>query len=225
MSQKSAFKLSIDLIMTILMMLALAFRITGDTAHEWIGLSFFLLFVVHNVLNFHWYKHLLKQRQNYSFKWVLNLIINCMLVVVMGTVVITGFMQSKVILSYFELQSGMVLRQIHTIASYWGYVLVSIHLGVHWQMIYKQLFGKLAKPTAIRLPRLGLQALGFTMALGGVWAFVQRDMYSKLFQAMTFDFWDKSTALFFAYQLLIMVLFVWITYYLLKTIPLVAKKK
>jgi hypothetical protein len=45
MNRKQAARLIIDLMMTILLLCAYAYRITGDTAHEWIGVSVFVLVI------------------------------------------------------------------------------------------------------------------------------------------------------------------------------------
>ncbi|MBL4803014.1 MAG: DUF4405 domain-containing protein [Emcibacter sp.] len=206
--------------MTILILFALAFRITGDVAHEWIGLVVFVLFVVHNVINIHWYKQLFRKRKEYSSKWVLNTVTNILLVVLMSVMAITGFMQSKIILSVLELPGSMSLRQVHTMTSYWGYVLVSIHLGMHWQMLFKLFFGKAVNGANGRFYKILLPITGVAIAACGIWAFIERDMYSKLFLGLSFDFWDKPTVLFFVYHFLIMALWVWVTYYILKFISL-----
>ncbi|MDR2007072.1 MAG: hypothetical protein LBP78_07515 [Acidaminococcales bacterium] len=46
-----AARLGIDLAAAILLLSALAYRITGDAAHEWIGVAVTMLFIIHNALN------------------------------------------------------------------------------------------------------------------------------------------------------------------------------
>jgi hypothetical protein len=58
--------LVIDLAMTGLLLCAYAYRIIGDTAHEWIRISVFALFIVHNILNRQWYKNIFKG--NYTLR-------------------------------------------------------------------------------------------------------------------------------------------------------------
>ena len=54
MQPKMVGKIIVDLGMTILLMLLMAFELIGRTAHEWIGAGMFVLFIVHHILNRKW---------------------------------------------------------------------------------------------------------------------------------------------------------------------------
>ena len=41
----------VDLLMTVLLLLLMAFQVTGETAHEWLGIGMFVLFLIHQRLN------------------------------------------------------------------------------------------------------------------------------------------------------------------------------
>lgn len=56
MKPKVIVKIGIDFIMTILLLLLMAFNLIGQELHEWIGTGMFLLFILHNILNYRWYK-------------------------------------------------------------------------------------------------------------------------------------------------------------------------
>lgn len=225
MNKKLIFRMSLDLIMTILILLAIAFRVTGDIAHEWIGIAVYVLFIIHNVLNKHWYGQLFKRRNKYSFNYILNTIINLLLIIAMSVILVTGMLQSKYVLGFLDLSGSMLTREIHSTAAYWGYILVSIHLGMHWSLISKQMFRKLLVGNHKILWSSFLFLVGIAIFLGGIYAFIERDMYSKLFLGMSFDFWDKSALLFILYHILIMGLFVWLTHYALKVIYFRKKQK
>ena len=60
MKPKMMVKISIDFVMTILLLLLMARQITGESAHEWLGAGMFLLWVVHHILNFKWHGNLFK---------------------------------------------------------------------------------------------------------------------------------------------------------------------
>jgi hypothetical protein len=55
-------KLTIDLVMTLLFVASLAFRLTGDAPHEWIGLALCALFIVHGLLSRRWFRNVFKGR-------------------------------------------------------------------------------------------------------------------------------------------------------------------
>ena len=48
MKPKMIGKITVDLGMTILLMLLMAFELIGRTAHEWIGAGMFVLFIFHH---------------------------------------------------------------------------------------------------------------------------------------------------------------------------------
>jgi hypothetical protein len=49
MLKRIAARLIIDLTMIVLLLCAYAYRIIGDAAHEWVGISVFALFIAHNI--------------------------------------------------------------------------------------------------------------------------------------------------------------------------------
>jgi hypothetical protein len=60
MKPKLIFKLSLDVVMIVLLLIQMAFQVTGQESHEWTGAGMFIVFLLHNVLNIRWYKTLFK---------------------------------------------------------------------------------------------------------------------------------------------------------------------
>ncbi|WP_410511208.1 hypothetical protein PaeBR_13955 [Paenibacillus sp. BR2-3] len=60
MKPKTIVRLAIDTIMTILFLFMMAYQWTGNTVHEFLGMSLFILFILHNILNLNWYKSIYK---------------------------------------------------------------------------------------------------------------------------------------------------------------------
>ena len=54
MKPKMIGKITVDLGMTILLMLLMAFELIGRTSHEWIGGGLFLLFILLHILKSKW---------------------------------------------------------------------------------------------------------------------------------------------------------------------------
>jgi hypothetical protein len=222
MNKKLAVRLIIDLTMTVLLICAYAYRIIGDTAHEWIGISVFALFITHNTINWRWYKNIFKGK--YTLRRTITTIVNIILVFTMATLIITGLMHSRAVLAFLHLPGGMVLRLVHTTAAYWGLPLIGIHLGLNWGMIINGI-RKMAGITQKSRPGVIIaRVLAFLFAAFGVWASFDRDIFSKLFQGFSFDYWDEKrpAIIFFAAMLSIMGIYVFVTYYTLK---LLGKKR
>jgi hypothetical protein len=105
----------------------------GDAFHEWLGIATGALFVAHNVLNRKWYAALFKGR--YTPRRILGLCVNILLLAAMIVLMFSGMVMSKNTLDLPRLQ-GMTgpARQLHILGSYWGFLLISLHLGLHWNM-------------------------------------------------------------------------------------------
>ena len=195
MKKKLPCRLALDAAMAISMLFALAFRITGDFAHEWAGLAALALFAFHNILNRRWFCGILKGR--YGLRRILNTAVNMSLIVSAVLVFITGLMHSKYIPGFLGISGGMAARQVHSTAAYWMLVLASVHLGLHWDALSSKM--------RINSPRAGKAATFalFCIAAFGIWAWGERGMYEKLFLGYSFDFWSPESPqiLFFAENL------------------------
>lgn len=67
-------RLSLNIATLMLSISALAFRITGDFLHEWIGAAVALAFIVHNIINIKCYMRIFSGK--YGFVRAVNLLIN-----------------------------------------------------------------------------------------------------------------------------------------------------
>ncbi|MEN6410969.1 MAG: DUF4405 domain-containing protein [Anaerolineaceae bacterium] len=212
MNRKMLVRLVIDLVMTILILLAFAYQLTGNTAHELIGMVIIALFLTHNLLNRQWYQTLQKGKR--SSKRIMGKVVNLLLLADMALLAVSSVMISRDLFAFLQIRGGFLARQIHTLTSYWGLILLSIHLGMHWGMVQKVTgiaSANRARTTAFRILALSIAAFGikasFDLGIG-----------SKLTLYDTFGYWDfeASTAAFFISYLSVMGLYVCATYYMLK---------
>jgi cytochrome b561 len=221
MNSKLAARLIIDLAMTIFILFALAYHITGDVAHEWIGISVAVLFIVHNALNWRWYKNIFKGK--YKFRRSVNTAVNFILLITMTTLIISGILMSRIIFTFLNLPGGMEMRQIHTTAAYWGLIIIAIHIGMHWEMIINA-FNKMIKIKGDKSPckniirKITARFIALIIIVFGVWSSFDRDMFSKLFLGFSFDYWneERPATFFFVVMLSIMGIYVFITHFILK---------
>ena len=70
-------RIALDAAMAIALIIALAFRITGDFFHEWIGLAACAMLAWHNLLNARWYLGFFKGK--YGAARLLNAAVNALL--------------------------------------------------------------------------------------------------------------------------------------------------
>lgn len=134
MKPKAIAKIAIDILMTLLLLFLMGYQFWGDAAHEWVGAGMFLLFIAHHALNLGWYKTLLKGK--YTGVRILQLIVNLLLFLTMLGMMVSGIMLSRHVFAFLPIDGGMSFARLtHMAASYWGFVLMALHLGLHWNMI------------------------------------------------------------------------------------------
>ncbi|GAB6393083.1 MAG: DUF4405 domain-containing protein [Treponematales bacterium] len=207
MTAKQKARFIIDLAMTVLLLFALAYRIIGDIAHEWVGIALCALFIIHNFINRHWWANIFKGK--YAPRRIVMTAVNVLLALLMSTLLVTGLLHSRTMLAFLHLEGGAVLRQVHTTAAYWGLILIAVHAGLH-----------LRPPKAVSsvFVKIALPVLALLIAAFGVWSFVDRDMFAKLFLGFSFDYWneERPAVLFFAETLGIMSGFAFAVCYAMK---------
>lgn len=217
------FKMIIDFVMAVLMLAEMAYRFTGNMFHEVAGISLFILFIVHNILNRQWYKTIFRGKMN--VRRILNTTVNILLLVMMVVLMISAMPISRIIFAFMHIQnSGLIARQIHTFAAYWGLILMAVHIGMHWEMV----MGGVRKIVGItgknRIRTIVLQVVAFIIVVHGIQSSFDRNVGSKLILYSTFDIWnsDESVAKLFFDYLSIVGIYICGTYYILKTMK---KKK
>jgi hypothetical protein len=133
LNRKTLFKLVNDLVMTILMLVAMAYYITGNMVHEVVGVVVFSLFIIHNFLNRRWYKAIFKGK--YNVRRVIQIGINLLFLVTMTLMIISAVLISSDLFPFIPIDNDMTLRQIHVQTAYWGFVIMAVHIGLSWEMI------------------------------------------------------------------------------------------
>ncbi|MDF2503557.1 DUF4405 domain-containing protein [Clostridium sp.] len=214
MTPKKIFQIIVDLAMTAMLPVLMAYVLVGEETHEWVGISIFILFIIHHILNYRWHQNIFKGK--YSGVRILSTVINILIFVIMICLMISGIMMSRFVFIFLHLNGGTSsARTMHMLAAYWGFVLMSVHLGFHGGM----LMGIAKKATGIKetsnIRTVFLRIIAILIAAYGVYAFLQRGNGSYMLlktQFVFFDF-DEPLSSFFADQLAIMGLFVCVGHY------------
>lgn len=134
MNAKMKIKMLIDFFMTILLLMLMAYQVTGERLHEWLGVFMIVLFIIHQFLNIGWYGRLFKGK--YKPLRILQTAVNFSLLVTMFSLAYSGVIMSNYVFAFLPIHGGMALaRVMHLAASYWCLVLAGIHLGLHLRMV------------------------------------------------------------------------------------------
>ena len=203
MNSKQKVKIAVDALMTVLLMVLMAYPITGQLAHEWAGAGMLLLFIAHHVLNRHWFKSLGKGK--YNGLRVLQTAVDVLLLADMLALMFSGIRLSRYVFAFLPgLGSAAAARRLHMLGSYWGLVLMGLHLGLHWGMVaavFRRRFSGRLGP----LPRCA----GAMAGLYGVYAVWKHQIWLYLTlqnEFLMFDF-NQPAALYFLDHFCMMALF------------------
>lgn len=217
MTTKKILQIIIDLAITAMLPVLMAYSLVGESIHEWVGISMFILFIIHHILNCRWHQNLLKGK--YSGIRIIGTVINVLLFGIMICLMISGIILSRHVFIFLHINAGIAIaREVHLFAAYWGLVLMSLHLGLHWSI----LMGVTKKITGIKKTSLirtaFLRMIAALIAAYGIYAFLYRNNGSYMLLRTKFVFFDfdEPLSLFFADQLAIMGLFVFAGHYVSK---------
>ena len=196
-------RLAIDIVMTVLMHVLMSYSLTSEKYHEFFGIAVFILFIIHHYQNRWWYKSL-KRRKKDPVRIFCN-IIDILLVIFMVLQPITGIMMSKYLFKLNLLTS--YARSIHLFLAYWGYVLLSLHIGTHLSAMIRR----------FHIPKI-IQIAFLALGANGVYAFMRRRFMDYMFLRTSFAFFDYDESLlsFFFDHFQIMAMFAVIAYFLTK---------
>jgi hypothetical protein len=223
LNRNMAIRLAIDLTMTILMLVAMAYRITGNTIHEVVGVFLFLLFVVHNILNRRWYKAIAKGK--YNVRRILSITVNLLFLMSIVTIMISSLPISRDLLPFISVNNDMVWREIHVLTSYWAFILMAVHIGMSWTTIIKAVGRMSGMTQTSRIRTFTLRFIAVMIVVYGVQTSFNREMTYKLTIYNPFGWGaDDSTFRFLIDHLAIMGIYISGTHYVLKFVNQRKKK-
>lgn len=66
----------------------------------------------------------------------MQVVVNVLCLVAMMSLAVSGMMMSTHVFDTLNLPGSLsVARRLHLVASHWGFVLIALHLGLHWRMV------------------------------------------------------------------------------------------
>ena len=219
MPVKLATRLSLDLVMTLLILLEFAYRLTGSTLHELIGLAMLCLFIVHGAWNWRWFVALGKGR--YAAQRLASTTINALLLVAVLLMMASGVLNSDLLYSLTQVELDLLPRELHTAAAYWLLILVGVHLGMHWKTVMaeaRKLAGGAWDSLPSPLRALSMNVISAGLVTYGIFASFARSVFSRLTAYYSFgnSEVDESMVEFFAQYAAIVGLYAVLTYQALR---------
>ena len=176
----------VDVCMTVLLLCLMAYQVTGEALHEWIGIGMIVLVIVHQILNRKWYGSLFKGKYN-PYR-IATTVVNIALLL---SFVLTAFcgmsMSGHAVPFLYGMTNVSFARRMHLSMSHWAFVLMGLHLGMHIPLMIARM--KLADKL-----RMVLSVLLCIVAGIGLFLFIKNGMPGYLFFRVPFAFLDYEKA-------------------------------
>ena len=215
MGNKTAVRHLVDLLMTVVLILLMAYFFTEQEIHEWLGAGMLVLFIIHHILNFKWLKAL--NRGKYTPYRILQTALALLVLLSMVGSMLSGIWMSRYVFDFLPTQGHMGLaRTAHLLCGYWGFLLLSAHLGLHWGIV----LGAVRKAAGNKEPSVlrttVLRGLAAGISAYGAYAFFKHHITDYLFLRSHFVFFDyeQPPVLYFLDLLAMMGLCIALAYYL-----------
>lgn len=224
MKPNMIWKIITDIGMTAALLLLMAYELIGEAAHEWVGVAMFVLFILHHILNRRWSRSLFKGKYT-PVRILQTLLVVLVLFSMIGSMV-SGILLSKHVFSFLPVRGlRFFARNLHMLSAYWGFVFMSLHLGVHWNMMMGMARKLARQPSAVRTWLLRIIAA--LIAAYGIYAFITREIgrYMLMINRFVFFDFDEPLILFLADYMAVMGLFVFIGHYLSKGLKYSIRKR
>lgn len=191
------------------------YHLWGDIAHEWVGAGIFALFIVHHILNLSFYKNLFKGK--FSAYRITLIIVDFLALAAMLALMYSGITMSRHVFVFLKIESGLALaRKLHILGSYWGILIMGLHLGLHWSMLLNAVDKKLKIKSASKIKSVICFSTGALIACYGAYVLIKRDFFTYMFLKSEFVFLDyeESKILFYLDYFAVIGLCVFIAHYL-----------
>lgn len=161
-------------------------HLTSNLVHEVLGISFFILFIIHQILNYKYYKAIFKGK--YNLKRTIKLIVNLLFALSIFLIIISSINISNEVFAFLKIDSKIWGRSMHLCSTSWAFVLMSMHVGLHLEM-FTQKVNKIIKNASLKRIYHFILILIFIF---GLYSFFNLNYISDMFLLNPFKYYDYS---------------------------------
>ena len=237
MTNPQRLRMSIDITMTVLSIILMGgnFLFPAEIVHEILGVALFVLCAIHIILNRRWYGTIFKGKYNPCR--IMQTVINCCILICTIFLMISGIILSNQLFTFLNIQSGLGFARIaHLLSSHWYYLFMSLHIGLHVEVITNKMrhpapinchpelisgSSTNEMPKQVRHDKLCKIIQRIILALVcayGLYAFIARGVWKYLILKQQFFFFDleRGYILFAMDYISIIILFATISHFIAK---------
>lgn len=129
----------IDIAIFIAFLVAMEPNFSGVSIHEWLSVALAVTLLVHLLL--HWKWIITIGAEFFNKLWHtsrLKYVVDILMFIAMAAIMMSGLMISHVVLPAFgfDVQSGMVWRQLHSTAADAAVLLLGVHFALNWHWVW-----------------------------------------------------------------------------------------
>lgn len=205
---------TLNLLMILCILVVMDYPFITNIIHEILGVFTLLLFMIHNTLNRHWYTAIGKGKMD--LLRIIKTSMNLLFLIIIILVAVTGVLISQTIFSSFSLSDNLWAHELHILSAFWGFILLSIHIGFHGKALWGKLCHWLRVDSTTLSYILLSRAASLLIIIYGIYASSKRNIGSKLLLQHVFNEYTAQPSLvsFIVDYAAIMGCYVVITYYL-----------
>jgi hypothetical protein len=183
MKNISFIKITLDILMAVVFVLLFnKMAVAGLAFHEIAGLAIGLAFIIHIGLNWKWVKQVTLNifSKKITAKTRFGYILNILLLVSFAFIIISGILISKVVFPNINLGVSPLFKSLHLTVSYFALLLVSIHIGLHWNWVMNLFKRRFINSCNKKIHSVIAKALVVLMLIFGAYNIYSVNYFSKL---------------------------------------------
>lgn len=213
-------RIIIDVVMYLLFIILMGHHITGNHIHEILGTGTIVMFIIHNILNIKFYKTIFKGK--YNLKRIFLTLIDILLLFCMIGIIVSSIIISNDVFAFLKIQTSIFGLKLHMLSTSWGFVIMSIHLGLHLNVLINKINKKMKNSIFEYIYYL----VFLLLLLYGIYSFIKLNFISDMFLLNPFKVYnfDESPFVFYLH-VLSSSLFIALTIYLLSKINVKRKER
>lgn len=195
----------IDGTMFLLLLNQMAYVLTGQPHHERTGTVMVLLILCHNLLNRRWFGAVGKGK--YNPKRLFGTVLNFLTLGLILALFVSGVVMSRYVFDFLPIHGGRALaRRVHITCAYWGFLLMAVHMGMHWGGIKRRMGNIFGKAGIKEKQKRIVSAAGWAVSAYGIYAFYRHEILSFLLMKNEFAIFNQQSVLLFVLDYLAMII-------------------
>lgn len=152
----------VDGAMFLFLLNQMVYVLTGQHHHERTGTAMVLLILCHNLLNHRWFGAVRKGK--YNSRRLLGLVLNFLTLAAVLGLFISGVVMSRYVFDFLPIHRGRALaRRVHIFCAYWGFLLMAVHIGMHWNGIKRRMGNTFGRAELEGRKKWTVSVLGFIL--------------------------------------------------------------